>query len=442
MQRKFRFGITGRYHYYSLHQELMSDYNTSNKPSKLSDKINEMYADRREDDFTNPIPDNGGRKKTILIGVAIAVLVIIIGVLVFLLLKKNSSNTSNNPQTTEETTDNKEKTLNMPDSISVDALAQEMGISVDEIISICKDSNVEVTGNQMLGRDLIELIAEKRGFKAVFGSGGDSLEDLNRLQLEQKLAQAEFENLEKDFKEMESPVSIKIKDDKIKKQLQEQYNKARLEVEELRKQLKDISNKNSKEIQDLLDQIQTLRDLIKHYLEIIESQDKTIKEQSEKISTLENENSQLKSNVQQTQAQNQELQGRMTLAEKLNVTDVSMMMLNKKGKNESKVKNAKQFVINFAIPQNVSTPVGTKTIYARITTPEGQILEGGGSFAFEGNTIPASASLNVEYGGEEIGGLQIFYDINQALTTGEYSYQLYCDGYELMKSAKRVSFNK
>ena len=77
----------------------------------------------------------------------------------------------------------------------------------------------------------------------------------------------------------------------------------------------------------------------------------------------------------------------MTLAEKLNVTGISLTPLNKRGKNEKNVTKAKQLMVTFTIPQNNSTPVGPKTIYLRLTGPEGTLLGASGTFSFEGQNI-------------------------------------------------------
>lgn len=269
----------------------------------------------------------------------------------------------------------------------------------------------------------------------------DPAESPEMLELQQQLAQSEFENLEKEFSQLEVSQQEIIVNDTLKQQLQQKYEAARLQVEELRAQLKDAARKSSAEIQKLNDQIKTLRELLKHYLEEI---DRLNKENEQ----LRNENQELRQNLDQTsstlaqtQREKEHLSERMTLAEKLNVTGVSMNMLNKKDKTEKKIKNAKKFVISFTIPQNNSTPVGTKTIYAVITTPEGQILDGGGTFSFEGSQVTASARRQVDYGGEEIGGVTMYYDIRNALSPGTYSVQLFCDGYALMARPLNVNFN-
>lgn len=260
------------------------------------------------------------------------------------------------------------------------------------------------------------------------------------LELQQQLAQAQFENLEKEFSQYEISQQEIIVNDSVKQELQQKYEAARLKVEELRAQLKDAAKKNAAEVQALNDQIKTLRELLKHYLEQIDELNKENQELRDRNQELEQKLTQTTSTLEQTQLQNKDLSERMNRAEKLNVTGVSMTMLNKKGKSEKKIKNAKQFLITFSIPQNVSTPVGTKTIYAVITTPEGQMLDGAGSFSFEGGNVAASAKKQVDYGGEEIGGVTMYYDIRNALSPGTYTVQLFCDGYALMSRPLEVSF--
>lgn len=260
------------------------------------------------------------------------------------------------------------------------------------------------------------------------------------LELQQQLAMSEFENLEREFSQYETSQQQIIVDDAVKQELQQKYEQARQKVEELRSQLKEAKNKSAAEIQQLNDQIKTLRELLKHYLEEIDRLNKENEQLRAENQGLRQSLDQTSTSLAQAQKENENLNERMSLAEKLNVTGVSMSMLNKKSKAEKKIKNATQFVINFTIPQNNSTPAGPKNIYAVITTPEGQILEGAGSFSFDGSNVPASARKQIDYGGEEIGGIKMYYDIRNALSPGTYSIQLFCDGYALMSRPLDVNF--
>lgn len=250
------------------------------------------------------------------------------------------------------------------------------------------------------------------------------------LTYQQTMADSEFEGLEKEFSSIENPREM-IVSDSVKMRLTEKYEAARLEVEKLQKELKNSKDRSAKEIADLRAQIATLRALLKHYVEEIDRLNKENEALRTENAEIKDRNQQLTSQVQETSRQNEQLSKRMTLAEKLNVTGVSLMALNGKGKNEKKVKKAKQLMVTFTIPQNNSTPVGDKTIYMRITTPEGQLLEGGGSFSFEGGNLQASAKKVIEYAGEEIANIHIYYDVRTALNAGSYTVELFADNYRL-----------
>jgi predicted RNase H-like nuclease (RuvC/YqgF family) len=250
------------------------------------------------------------------------------------------------------------------------------------------------------------------------------------LSLQQDLANSEFEGLEQEFSSIENPRQM-IVSDSVKMRLTEKYEAARLEVEKLQRELKNTKTKSAKELEDLRGQIKTLRALLKHYIEEIDRLNKENEALRTENAEIKGQNERLTSQVQETSRQNEQLSKRMTLAEKLNVTGVGMSALNSKGKAEKKVQKAKQLMVTFTIPQNNSTPVGEKTIYMRITTPEGQLLDGGGSFSFEGSSVSCSAKKTVEYGGEEIGGIHIYYDVRTALNPGTYTVELFADNYRL-----------
>lgn len=110
---------------------------------------------------------------------------------------------------------------------------------------------------------------------------------------------------------------------------------------------------------------------------------------------------------------------------------MTLTALKNNGKTEKNITKARQLMVKFTIPQNNSTPVGEKTIYLRITNPEGSLLGGGGSFSFEGATVPCTARKSIEYAGEEISGITMYWDVNTTLTPGDYTVELFADNYRL-----------
>lgn len=257
-----------------------------------------------------------------------------------------------------------------------------------------------------------------------------ALKEQAELDMAQRELQNDYDALNNEFAIFENSRQM-VLDDSVKLALTQKYENARLQIEKLNQELKNQKNKSAKEIKKLKDEISTLRNLLRHYVEEINrlnQENQALRTENEEI---KGRNERLSSQVQETTRRNEQLSERMTLAEKLNVTGVSLTALNKKGKVEKKVKKAVQLRVGFTIPQNNSTPVGEKTIYLRIVSPSGQLLGNGGSFSFEGASLASTARKVVEYAGEEIGGVAIFWDVDTALTPGQYTVELFADNYRL-----------
>ena len=257
---------------------------------------------------------------------------------------------------------------------------------------------------------------------------GKQQEQIEQLQLANEQIQLanEYDALNNEFAQYENQTSLLANDSIVQK-----YSAARAQVEKLLQELKNEKNKSAAQISKLKGEIETLKGILRNYVEQINALNQENQELRTENQEVKAKNQQLSQSIQTVQANNKVLNERMTLAEKLNVTGVTLTPLNKKGKKEKNVTKARQFMVTFTIPQNNSTPVGEKTIWLRITNPEGDVLSGGGSFEFEGATLPATARKSIEYAGEEIGGVTIYWDVNTTLTPGDYTVELFCDNYRL-----------
>ncbi len=241
----------------------------------------------------------------------------------------------------------------------------------------------------------------------------------------------EYQDLNDEFAQFENSRQY-IKDDSIKRELNDKYEAARLQVEKLQQELANQKHKSAAEIAKLRSEIDTLRNLLRHYVEEIDRLNKENEALRTENKEIKERNTRLNNQVAETSRRAEALSERMTLAEKLNVTGLTLTPLNKKGKKEKKVTKAVQLVATFTIPQNNSTPVGEKTIYMRIISPSGQLLGQGGTFAFEGGNVEYTAKKSIEYAGEEIGGITIYYDVNTPLIAGDYTVELFADNFRLI----------
>lgn len=211
----------------------------------------------------------------------------------------------------------------------------------------------------------------------------------------------------------------------------EKYQAARAQIEKLRAELNNEKTKSAAQIKKLTDEINTLKGILRDYTARINELMGENDQLKEENSTLKNQNTTLNSQVADMTRRNEHLSERMTLAEKLNVTGLSLQAFNKKGKTEKHIEKATSLCVTFTITQNNSTPAGPKEIYLRIITPEGNLLTGGGSFDFEGSTLQATARKTIEYANEEIGGVQINYTVDATLNAGKYTVELFCDNFRL-----------
>ena len=261
--------------------------------------------------------------------------------------------------------------------------------------------------------------------------------DSLRLVNDQLLLTNEFNQLNADFSQYEDQ-QIYLKNDS----LVQKYNEARLKVEGLLQELnteKRSNAQNRQKIKKLEDEIATLKGIVRHYLEEIKRLGEENEGLRQEIQQVQEKNQQLTTQVTTATRSNAELTQTVKLAKKLNITALSLNAYNKKGKSEKNITKARQLGVSFTVSPNNTTAPGMKDFYVRILSPEGNLLTGGGSFSFDGTSLPATAHRQVEYANEEI-AVSVYWDVNTSLTPGEYTVEVFCDGYQL--SSKRFTMKK
>lgn len=256
-----------------------------------------------------------------------------------------------------------------------------------------------------------------------------------RLQNEQLQLAGEYETLNNEFKNYESQTQYISNDSILIK-----YGEAKEKVEKLLLELKTQKITSQKRIKELQDEIKTLKGVMRHYVVIIDSLGKENEGLKAENAEIKTKNRQLNTQVSKVSQANEDLAKRITLAEKLNISGLTLTALKSNGKTEKSIKKAKQLRVMFTIPQNNSTPVGEKTVYVRITNPEGSLLGSGGTFSFEGSDVAYTERKTVEYEGEEIAGLSIYWNVNTVLNPGEYTVEVFADNYRL--ASQKFTFAK
>lgn len=249
------------------------------------------------------------------------------------------------------------------------------------------------------------------------------------------LEKTEMENEYQEFANQYSEMKTRINNDSIVAQLTREQQRTQQLLEELRKTKAD----DAAEITRLKKELATVRAVLRSYVLQIDSLNRV-------NVALKDENDRVRSELEQSNQQNQELaSNNMSLSEKvaiasqLNATNINLMPLTKKGKDNKKMKSAKNLAVTFIIARNVTAANGNRDVYVRITTPQGEVINGGGTFAYENKQMVYSMKKTIEFTGEEM-SISMFWPVIETMTGGTYNVSIFTDGN--MIGSRNFTFEK
>ena len=249
------------------------------------------------------------------------------------------------------------------------------------------------------------------------------------------LEKQEMENEYQQFADQYSEMKTRINNDSIVAQLTREQEHTQQLLEELRKTKAD----DAAEITRLKKELATVRAVLRSYVLQIDSLNQLNAE-------LMDENNRVRSELEMTNQQNQQLaSSNMTLSEKvaiasqLNATNISLTPLNKKNKDNKHMKKARTLLVGFNIARNVTAANGSREIFVRVTTPMGDVLNGGGSFQYEDRQLVYTMKRSIDYSGEET-SVTATWPINETLAGGSYNVSIFADGN--MIGSRNFTFEK
>lgn len=254
----------------------------------------------------------------------------------------------------------------------------------------------------------------------------------------QELAELDKQEMEKEYQNFAlqySEMKNYIKNDSIIAELTQEQERTQKLLEELKR----THASDAAEITRLKKELATVRAVLRSYVIQIDSLNRLNQD-------LMTENDRVRSELAQSNQQNQTLTSekaslseKVAIAAQLDATNISLTPLSKKGKAEKYMKNAKTLAVSFAITKNVTASNGTRSVYVRVTTPEGEVLNGGGTFDYSGKQLAWSMKKDVEYTGEET-ALTLYWTVNEYLGGGQYNVSIFCDGQAI--GSRNFTYNK
>ena len=251
---------------------------------------------------------------------------------------------------------------------------------------------------------------------------------------EQKQVNEEMQELvEMDKQEMEDEyahfalqydeMKTQITNDSIVAQLAQEQEK----TEQLLEELKRVKATDAREIARLKKELETVRAVLRDYVMQIDSLNRLNENLMAENSRVNAELEQRTAQVAGLSSEKASLSEKVAIASQLDAAGIQLKLLNKRGKDTKKLKDCKQMQVDFSITRNVNAANGHRTIYVRIQNPGGNVLGGGGSFAYENRQLECSAHKTIEYTGEET-HVTVFWNVSQMLEAGDYRVSIFADG--------------
>lgn len=247
-------------------------------------------------------------------------------------------------------------------------------------------------------------------------------EIVEQMEFEKEQLEEEYEELAIQFDGYQTP---DIHNDSLVELLSQEKQR----VQDLLEELRITKVTNARRIAELKKELATVRQVMVGYVHQIDSLDRTNKR-------LVAENLQVKQQYQEVARQAQQLEEERTqLAEvvsrasMLEITHFQMIPLNKRDRKTTIYNQIQKLQFDYTVGRNITNKPGLKTLYMRITRPDGEVMQKSIDhlFRFENSEIAYSISKEFEYAGEEISGA-MYWAVEEILQIGWYTADFFVDG--------------
>ena len=242
----------------------------------------------------------------------------------------------------------------------------------------------------------------------------------------QELAELDKQEMENEYERFAlqySEMKTQINNDSIIQQLTEEQMK----TQQLLEELKRVKASDAHEIARLKKELATVRAVLRDYVMQIDSLNRLNESLKQENTTVKAELEQRTQQVAGLSSEKASLSQKVAIAAQLDATNISLQLLNKRGKDAKKLKDCTQMKTSFVITKNVTASNGNRTVYVRIQNPGGNVLGGGGTFAYENRQLECSAKKTIEYTGEET-PVTVYWNVSQMLEAGDYRVSVFADG--------------
>ena len=201
--------------------------------------------------------------------------------------------------------------------------------------------------------------------------------------LDKKEMEYEYQQFADQYKEMQT----RINNDSIVEQLGREQQRTQELLEELRR----TKANDAAEITRLKKELATVRAILRSYVLQIDSLNQVNAELMDENNRVRSELAESNQQNQQLSSSNASLSEKVAIASQLNAANINVIMLDKKGREDTKhphrIDKKGSLKVRFVLSRNATAANGVRSIYCRVITPSGEVINGGGTCQMEGSQV-------------------------------------------------------
>ncbi len=205
-----------------------------------------------------------------------------------------------------------------------------------------------------------------------------------------------------------------------------QLDSSREEVNQLVERIKKTEATDRAQIRKYEKELGTLRSIMKGYIVQIDSLNTLNHKLTADAAAARREAAESKAEARELKGQVEDLTGKVATGSVIKSRGLSVAAYNASDKVTDRSSRVKRLLASLSLVENELAPRGPVRVYLRVKDPEGALLTNGSgtSFSYNGQTMTATASREVDYEGKEV-DLSIYVNDIPSFQSGIYTVEAY-----------------
>ena len=205
-----------------------------------------------------------------------------------------------------------------------------------------------------------------------------------------------------------------------------QLDSSREEVAQLVERIKKTEATNRAQMRQYEKELGTLRSIMRNYITQIDSLNTLNHQLTADAAAARKEAAESRKANKELTQQVENLSGQVAAGSVLKARGIRLEAYNSTDKVTDRSSRVVRMLTTLSLAENDLAPKGPVRVYIRVKDPEGILLTNGNqvSFAYQGSSMPASASREVDYEGKEV-ELSIYLNDIPSYEKGIYTVEAY-----------------